>query len=380
MLSNPVRITTVISFVFGTSAELIKLRPIIDDLESQGQEFEVLCTGQQYSELLQLPYFNLLLARENGFYWVAKGFRKSSLTKSWQVVFWLLSCCRWIIRNFFSARRRNRGLSVFVVHGDTMTTVVGSLMGRLLGATVAHVEAGLRSHDWRNPFPEELNRILTSKIAGIHFAPDQTAVANLSSVKGEVFCTEGNTISDQVFRELGLMGAHPTGGAVVVLLHRTELLNNSRKIDETLSALIEISKSCSRMTIVLDALARAALSSLTTFSVLSNQTSVVISGKLDHRSFLLELIKSDYVITDSGGVQEESAALGIPCIIHRVASERLDGLGHNGTAVLTGLDPAALLAASSSPPMRKDLEVRRDSPTEIILKILTKYQFLTKIV
>lgn len=261
-----------------------------------------------------------------------------------------------------------------------MTTVIGSLLGRLLGATVAHVEAGLRSHDWRNPFPEELNRILTSKIARIHFAPDQTAVANLSSVKGEVFCTEGNTITDQVYRELGPMKAHPTGGAIVVLLHRTELLSNSRKLEDTLSALIEISKNCSRMTIVLDALARAALSNLTTFSILSNQTSVVISGKLDHRNFLHELIKSDYVITDSGGVQEESAALGIPCIIHRVASERLDGLGPNGTAVLTGLDPDALLAASSSPPIRKDFEARRDSPTQIILNILTKYQFPTNIV
>ena len=380
MFFNPARIEVVISFVFGTSAELIKLRPIIDDLESQGQDFEVLCTGQQYSELLQLPFFNLLLTRANRFHWVAKGYRKSSLTKSWQVVFWFLSCCRWTICNFYSARRRNRGRSVFLVHGDTMTTVVGSLLGRLLGATVAHVEAGLRSHDWRNPFPEELNRILTSKIARIHFAPDQTAVANLSSVKGEVFCTEGNTISDQVFRELGSMGAHPTGGAIVVLLHRTELLNNSIKLEETLSTLIEISKDCSRMTIVLDALARAALSNLTTFSVLTNQTSVVISGKLDHRNFLHELLKSDSVITDSGGVQEEAAALGIPCIIHRVASERLDGLGPNGTAVLTGLDPVVLLAASSSPPIRKDLEARRDSPTEIILNVLMENQFVTKIV
>ena len=369
-----------ISFVFGTSAELIKLRPIIDDLVSQGQEIEVLCTGQQYSELLQLPYFNLLLTHENRFHWVAKGYRKGSLTKSWQVVFWFLSCCRWVICNFYSARRRNRGHSVFLVHGDTMTTVVGSLLGRLLGAKVAHVEAGLRSHDWRNPFPEELNRIITSKIARLHFAPDQTAAANLSGVKGEVFCTEGNTIGDQVVRELGNMGTHPIGGAIVVLLHRTELLNNSKKLEETLSALIEISKNCSRMTIVLDALARASLSNLTTFSVLSSQTSVVISGKLDHGSFLHELIKSDYVITDSGGVQEEAAALGIPCIIHRVTSERQDGLGPNGTAVLTGLDSVVLLAFSSSPPTRKDLVARRNSPTEIILNVLTENHFLSKIV
>jgi UDP-N-acetylglucosamine 2-epimerase (non-hydrolysing) len=258
-----------------------------------------------------------------------------------------------------------------------MTTVVGSFFGRLLGATIGHVEAGLRSFDWRNPFPEELNRIIVTKLAQIHFAPDVQAVENLVGAKGLVVCTKGNTISDQVFKELGQKLPEPVVGSVLVLLHRVELINNRKAIDDTFSVLIELSQHYRRIFMVFDAFALASISDLSSFIELSRKSTVVISGKVDHKTFLDELLKCEFVITDSGGVQEEAAALGIPCIIHRVKSERMDGLGPTGSAVITGLNSSDLLRFSFSPPQRKAVDKPIQSPTESILEVLTDLNYLT---
>jgi UDP-N-acetylglucosamine 2-epimerase (non-hydrolysing) len=258
-----------------------------------------------------------------------------------------------------------------------MTTVLGSFVGRLMGATVAHVEAGLRSHDWRNPFPEEINRIITSKLARIHFAPDERAVKNLVRAKGLVVCTQGNTISDQVFRELGTETPDPLHGSIMVLLHRNEFLNDRNAVEETLSVLIKLTQTCSRMFVVLDAFAMASMGVVDTFKELSSNSIVEVSGKLDHKSFLKELLKCEFVITDSGGVQEEAAALGIPCIIHRVTSERMDGLSLGGTAVITGLTSANLLRFSLEPPPRRSIEKLSESPTKLILDVLADKGYLT---
>jgi UDP-N-acetylglucosamine 2-epimerase (non-hydrolysing) len=367
----------VIVIVFGTSAELIKLRPIIDDLRAKDEPCKILCTGQQYSQLIELPYFDELLSSKLNFEWLAKGYRGHSLTKAWQVIFWLLTCLRWTLKTCFSDGRSTYKTSVFLVHGDTMTTVVGSFIGRLMGATVAHVEAGLRSYDWRNPFPEEINRIITARFARIHFAPDDIAVSNLNNAKGLIVSTQGNTISDQVFRELGSQNPEPLRGSIMVLLHRHEFINDRKVIDETISALLTLSQNCSRMFIVLDAVARASIGVTELFIELSSKSTVEVSAKLDHKSFLQELLKCEFVITDSGGVQEEAAALGIPCIIHRVTSERMDGLGLGGTAVLTGLNSLNLLRFSKEPPPRKSIAKSRTSPTKLILEVLANKGYLT---
>ena len=367
-----------IVFVFGTSAELIKLRPIIDDLRAKDELCEIFCTGQQYSQLIKLPYLKELLDSKVGFHWLAKGYRQSSLTKMWQVVFWMMSCFRWTLKTYFSKKRNGYKTSVFLVHGDTLTTVLGSFIGRLLGGTVAHVEAGLRSYDWRNPFPEEINRLITARLARIHFAPDARAVENLAGAKGLVVCTNGNTVLDQVFRQMGLRRAEPISGSILVLLHRVELMNDRKAINETLTVLNELSHHCSRMFIVLDALAMATLAASSLFIDLSKRPTVRVSEKLDHGLFLEELFSSELVITDSGGVQEEAAALGIPCIIHRVTSERIDGLGPDGTAVLTGLSSSNLLQSSFEPPLRRQNEPQIESPTKMILEVLKHQGFLSK--
>ena len=122
--------------VFGTTGELIKLAPVLLRLDARGHRYVLATTGQQVQ---QIPSF---------------------------------------------------------VHGDTMTTVLGSVMGRSLRSTVAHIEGGLRSYDLRHPFPEELNRKLATALSRIHYAPGPWAASNLRG--GEIVDTGSNTIRDSL--------------------------------------------------------------------------------------------------------------------------------------------------------------------------------------
>ena len=94
--------------------------------------------------------------------------------------------------------RDNLRGATMVVHGDTVSTVMGAYLAKHFGMRVAHVEAGLRSHNWLNPFPEEIDRVLTSRCVRLHFAPGQEAAANLSKAKGLVVNTTYNTIADSL--------------------------------------------------------------------------------------------------------------------------------------------------------------------------------------
>ena len=191
---------TMVIFVYGTTAELIKLSPIMRNLNERGLPYKTWSTGQQFDELeksaevLGIGYVDQ---------WIAKGFRAHSLTNIMQIPFWLITILWWFLSNCRSLRQQfSHTRATFVVHGDTMTTVIGAVLGRLLGQRVAHVEAGLRSHDWRNPFPEEIDRIIAARLSTIHFAPDETAVRHLQNSPGVVINTHGNTALDALKHQI----------------------------------------------------------------------------------------------------------------------------------------------------------------------------------
>jgi UDP-N-acetylglucosamine 2-epimerase (non-hydrolysing) len=180
---------------YGTSAELIKLWPLIEALEER-TSVSLLTTNQQPSELRELekrlslgPIFHL------------RSPLKSNLTSKIRVLPWLVAVTVksvWRLRILKkTAKKQNRDVLVFV-HGDTMTCVVGAVAAQITGCEVAHIEAGLRSHDWRNPFPEEIDRIVTARLADFHFAPDEVAVKNLEGRGGEIVNTGGNTARDSL--------------------------------------------------------------------------------------------------------------------------------------------------------------------------------------
>lgn len=358
--------------MFGTTAEAIKLKPVITRCINSGGEVELWCSAQQYAELTHLSDA-VALTKSTTTRWLAKGFRRRSITRKLHVLPWaLVAASRFIL---LSVVRRSRPRLV-LVHGDTLTTALGAILARLIGTRVGHIEAGLRSGDWRNPFPEEICRRLVGRLAHFHFAPSEIAAQNLVHTRGTIIHTNGNTVVDTLGGEFAQHDDSNHFVSTVVLLHRVELLSNHLILEETVQVIADHSRSHSVL-LVVDALAQTHMTRILN-AIIGTDCMLQITPKLPHSEFVNYLRNCQLVVTDSGGLQEEAAALGKPCILHRVVSERDDGLGSGGNAVLTGLDPDELRRHMDSPPSNSPVRASPESPSDVVVRALANWGFLPR--
>lgn len=326
-----------IAFIAGTTAEIIKLAPVIRALEERGDEVELWNTAFHVGGLpatladlaLPLPAVDLVPSR-----------RQSDVVRASQVPGWAARIAWTVVRRRRELRRRlGRGDSrpLVVVHGDTFSTVLGALIGRFLGAEVAHVEAGMRTGNIWHPMPEEINRRLVAKIATLHFAPTQHEVEHLrrERARGSIVDTGANTVIDAL--RMAIDGDVPaidlpeTFG--LVTLHRFEMLRNGPVFRTTLEVLHEASRS---MPLVMPAgnTERNRIDELGVSHLFDDRFRLV--DKQPYARFMPLLARASFVVTDSGGLQQECGILGKPAAIHREAVESQQGIGDN--LLLTGLD------------------------------------------
>lgn len=316
----------VIVFIYGTTAEAIKIAPVARRLAARGIRYEQWIT-QQHTDALRraIPELGLDAPDEV----VADGWRGKPLKSPLQMMGWAFAVALWTVRNLRRLRRSLPKNSVVVVHGDTMTTVLGTFIGRLLGVPVAHIEAGLRSGNWRHPFPEELDRRVVGVFAQIHYVPSEEAADNLRG-KDNVVLTQGNTAMDAVRDATDDDGAAAEGEPyALVLLHRYEFISNEGLVRDTLRTLSATSEVPLRL--IVDSYSRAAIEKTIQEEGLTGFTLIT---KLEHGRFVAAMKEASFIVTDSGGIQQEAAALGVPTLIHRKVTEGREGFG--SSAVLSG--------------------------------------------
>jgi UDP-N-acetylglucosamine 2-epimerase (non-hydrolysing) len=246
------------------------------------------------------------------------------------------------------------------------------MIGRSLRTTVAHIEGGLRSYDLRHPFPEELNRKLATALSRIHYAPGAWAASNLRS--GDVVDTGSNTIRDSL--ELVSEGeptiAVPEEPFGIVSLHRFELLNNRKLLTDT----IEVLADAARRTPLLFIDHPVTIAALDHFGLARHfDTSTFVRiPRLRFFDFVRVERRSAFVVTDSGGSQEECYYLDLPCLVHRVKSERREGLGEN--AVLSGMSSDVLRDFLDDPTrFRRTSTLSPASPSDVIVGDLERRGF-----
>ena len=356
-----------IALVYGTTAELIKLAPLHHRLAGLGSPPLHWSTAQQYDELseaarlMDMPAPDVMLARGAGGH---------SLRTTTDAVRWLTRVTASAVsgrRMLKSSIRQDGRKPAVLVHGDTMTTVLGALIGRSLGATVGHVEAGLRSHDWRNPFPEELDRRIVGKIADLHYAPGKTEVENLATARGEVILTNGNTVRDSLRLvppdlDPGIEDLPDTFG--LVSLHRLELLQDARFAD-SLRAL-RASAQTAPLVMVYDPVTDEQIDKQELHG-LFDDTNFRRIPKLPYFRFVSLLRRASFVVTDSGGLQEECADLGTPCLVHRVKTERSDGLGTNVRLSGMNVDELSKFLAAPDLVATRLADQPHHSPSDVIV-------------
>lgn len=327
--------------ILGTRPEAIKLAPIIRELGLRSGTFESsVCLTGQHRELLDpmldffevKPHYDLQLMRANQ--------TLSGLTaRLLEALDPLLEKVRpdWVI-----------------VQGDTTTVMAGALAAFYRGVRIAHVEAGLRTGDLRSPFPEEANRKLASVLADVHFAPTERAVRNLvrEDVPEKQICLSGNTVVDALKWASGLIEKTPPPWPVaipavgndqrliLVTGHRRE--NFGEGLDNICAALVEIANKLTDCTIVYPVHLNPRVRE-TVYRLIGAHPRIHLIAPVEYPILVSLLKRAWLVLTDSGGIQEEAPAFGVPCLVMRDTTERPEGI-EQGVAKLVGTNRSAIMA------------------------------------
>jgi UDP-N-acetylglucosamine 2-epimerase (non-hydrolysing) len=322
-----------IAVIFGTRPDTIKLAPLILGLKRERKHFRTLAIATaQHRQMLDqvLDVFNI---RPD--YDLDSMKPKQTLAE--------------ITRNTIARLDdilESESPDLVVVQGDTTTTFVGSLAAFYRRIPVAHVEAGLRTNNKSHPFPEEINRRLTSVLTDLHFAPTVTARNALVRERvdpSSVYVT-GNTVIDalrysvktdhrfSVERVRKLV--HRESPIILVTLHRRESWGPPMSAAAT--ALRRIAERYPEINIVFPMHLNPVVREIVR-PILGNSPNVHLLEPLDYADFVNLMARSLLILTDSGGVQEEGPALGKPVLVLREVTERPEAIAF-GTAKLVGLD------------------------------------------
>ena len=302
--------------IFGTRPEAIKMAPVVKELQKK-KEFEtIVCVTGQHREMLMSvldvfeidPDYNLDVMRDN------------------QSLFDVTNS----ILNGLQEVLENEKPDLILVHGDTTSSFVGALAGFYKQIPVAHVEAGLRTHDIYSPYPEEFNRQAISLVSALHFAPTEKAIANLNDqgIKENVYLT-GNSAIDALLWTTKLDYENPykdfIGNKKLILLtaHRRENLGEplynifkaiKRVVDENedVCVLYPIHKNPKVRSIANE--------------ILNDHPRIKLIEPLEVVGFHHLMNEAHIILTDSGGIQEEAPSLGKPVLVMRDTTERPEGI------------------------------------------------------
>lgn len=322
--------------VIGTRAQLIKMGPIMRFLDERHIDWSFIYTAQHRETIRELIVsFGLkepdkTIIRFNG-------------EADNRFLF-----ARWLLKIFYVCLLKAKKIipipGVLLTHGDTVTTPIAALLGRLSGCTVIHVEAGLRSFNIWRPFPEEICRLITFRLAHHYLCPDKKAVQNLSNYKGRKISLEGNTLYDAFQSAVALQLTNtknlPATPYAVVSIHRYENIFNRSMLEKIIISSVEMASKKLPIIFVLHPATRKALIQYGLMNRLQKIDNIILSSRYDYFSFANLLVNAEFVISDGGSNQEELTYLGLPCLLLRDVTERQEGLGAN--IVLSGYDWAII--------------------------------------
>jgi UDP-N-acetylglucosamine 2-epimerase (non-hydrolysing) len=307
-----------LTFVLGTAAELIKIYPVARLAHESGHRVRYLATGQS-RENFRMQYRDFSLA-DSELSWLLQ--ETADLEKSSHAAKWFAKALGAAI--FGRTPGAVHGSDFVVVHGDTLSTLVGASLGRRHHLPVVHVEAGLRSPSLFNPFPEEITRRLVSRLASFHMAPDERAALNLRGRGGVILNTEGNTLLDAV--RLTTSGTRTSlQPYALVNVHRFENLNSPERWGRIVQTLLSAAQK-RRLVMVMHPQTRHVLQKDGASLKRLRDAGVELSERLPFSGFMHLLKGAEYLISDGGSNQEECSYLGKPCLLLRLSTERQEGL------------------------------------------------------
>lgn len=312
-------------FVIGTRAQLVKIAPVLRHAVESGLRHTVWFTGQHHESIDDLIRdFGL----RSSFVLPENPSERSSIGKllTW-VPATLYRCFRYVSGVKTWTTRR----PLVVVHGDTLSTWLGALAGSWAGGDVVHLESGLSSGKWSDPFPEELLRRLTFRKARYALCPNAEAAERMRRYSGCIVVDTGeNTLLDCVrYATSGRPAVTDTTGEYFVAsIHRFQNIFSRAALAEIVDEMIAVA-AFGKVHFILHPPTELRLRKYGLLDKLSSTPGVEVGPRMPYTDFLGLISGARAVFSDGGSNQEELSYLGVPAILYRERSERPDGLGAN---------------------------------------------------
>lgn len=318
--------------IFGTRPEAIKMAPVVKALDKDPDLDSLVVVTAQHREMLDqvLDIFEIEPAYD------------LDIMKERQSLSGVLSRALLGLEEIMKKEKPD----LVLVHGDTATTFAGSLAAYYQQIPVGHVEAGLRTGDKYQPFPEEMNRHLTGVLADLHFAPSLGTKENLlrENISGEKICVVGNTVIDALFMVLDvecqsfdseLAGILSSDQKIVLITaHRRE--NWGEPLERICQSFLEIRDQNPDIELIYPVHLNPVVRE-TVYPYLDGQERIHLIEPLEYLPFSHLMQRADLILSDSGGIQEEAPSLGKPVLVMREKTERQEAVTA-GTVKLVGTD------------------------------------------
>lgn len=331
--------------IFGTRPEAIKMAPLVKEFKKHSSFETRVCVTAQHREMLDqvldffeiIPDYDLDLMKTNQ--------NLYSLTAD------IITELKPILEDFKP--------NYVYVHGDTSTSTVAALAAFYAGAKICHIEAGLRTNNKWSPFPEEMNRQLTGRLADYHFAPTQQSYNNLISenINAENIIITGNTVIDALIEsaekvqnlksyEIDYLKSIINKGKKIILVtgHRRE--NHGQGFVNICEALKDIAYANDEVQIIYPVHLNPNVKKVV-HEILSGIPNINLINPLSYPAFVWLMTESYLIITDSGGVQEEAPSLRKPVLVMRDTTERPEAVSA-GTVILVGTDTDMIVRETNS--------------------------------
>lgn len=335
--------------VFGTRPEAIKMAPLVKEFQKYPDKFDVkVCVTGQHRQMLDQVLEIFQIQPDYDLDIMAPGQDLYDITSK------VLLGLRDVLKDFQP--------EVVFVHGDTSTAMTAGLAAFFHRTKIAHVEAGLRTHNMQSPWPEEMNRQLVDRITDYHFAPTEASKRNLleEKINGNHIYVTGNTVIDALFMGIDIIAADASlqqkieddikdkgyelkkdKKIILVTGHRRE--NFGEGFLNICQALKEIASSHPDVDIVYPVHLNPNVQK-PVFELLADIPNIYLISPLDYLPFIYLMKQSYIILTDSGGIQEEAPSLGKPVIVMRDTTERPEAV-EAGTVKLVGTDKEAIIGS-----------------------------------
>lgn len=353
-----------VHILLGTKAELIKMAGVLKELDNRKIKYNFIHTGQHTKTGLELiEIFGL----KNPDFWITK--RTEDLKTPLEALGWAMKCIIQAKKNKIFEKG-----DLILVHGDTESTLIGTIIAKITGCKLVHIEGGLRSFDIFDPFPEEIIRRITDRLSKYIFCTSEWSCKNLKKEKNKanIHNIKSNTVDDAVTLLIKKTKSKniPNEKFAILMLHRKETIYNKKRLEAGIKIIEKIANKM-KTVFILSKNSEYVLRKVGAYDKIKKHPNIIITDYYDYASFMHLTKKCEFIAADSGGVQEETYALNKPYLILRKKTERHEGL--NETAFISYLDIKKIdyFLENYNKFKRKSI-TKKESPSKLIVDKLEK--------